>query len=178
MEEFNILATAQRAEEGRLLRALRRLGEFTHSGFRDVVIGRVKDIERFLEEIEVLRQRSPNEIAALSQIVPIERSFRFNLENIMDKLKEALLPYADVIDSKSFYVRVVRRGHKGELSSLEIEQALDAFMRAELEKRSQEVRIDFKDPDLIIVVETVADLAGVGLISRQMKEKYPFIRIK
>jgi hypothetical protein len=34
------------------------------------------------------------------------------------------------------------------------------------------------DPDHIIVVETVADWCGVGLITREMKERLPFIKVR
>jgi len=178
MVGFNIVATSQRGAEWRLLRLLRRFGDFTRSGFRDVVVGRVPNTERLLEELLLLFQKAPSEVSPLSQVVPIKDTFTFKVDEILDRLKSALVGYVEGLAGKRFYVRVMRRGHKGELSSLQIEQALDAFLKEELQKRGVEPKIDFKEPDIIIVVETIGDIAGVGLITKEMKEKYPFIKIK
>ena len=178
MVGFNVVATSQRGAEWRLLRLLRRFGNFTRSGFRDVVVGRVLSTERLLEELLLLSEKAPSEVSPLSQVVPIRDTFVFNLDEILDRLRSTLLGYVDDLAGKRFYVRVMRRGHKGELSSLQIEQALDAFLKEELPKKGVEPKIDFKDPDIIVVVETIGDIAGVGLITKEMKERYPFIKIK
>jgi len=48
----------------------------------------------------------------------------------------------------------------------------------ELEKAGKKVQITFEDPDSFIIVETAGNRAGVGLITRAMRERYPFIRVK
>jgi tRNA(Ser,Leu) C12 N-acetylase TAN1 len=48
----------------------------------------------------------------------------------------------------------------------------------ELERRGIEAHISFEDPDKFIIVETAGNRAGVGLITRDMRERYPFIRVK
>lgn len=178
MADFNVVATAQRGQEFRLLRLLRRFGDFTRSGFRDVVVGKVPSTERLLEELLLLHERTPSEVSSLSQVVPIKDTFIFKVDELLDGLKSALLGYIDELAGKRFYVRAIRRGHKGELSSLLIEQALDAFLKEELIKRGLKAEIDFKDPDVIVVVQTIGDIAGVGLITKEMKDRYPFIKIK
>jgi tRNA(Ser,Leu) C12 N-acetylase TAN1 len=55
---------------------------------------------------------------------------------------------------------------------------MDAFILNALKRIAKQTRIDFKNPDRIIVVETVKNRSGVGLITREMKEKYPLIKVK
>lgn len=74
--------------------------------------------------------------------------------------------------------RVKRRGHKGELSSLEIEKEMSAFIINALENAGKQAQVNFEDPDKFIIVETIGNRAGVGLITREMRERYPLIRVK
>jgi tRNA(Ser,Leu) C12 N-acetylase TAN1 len=38
-------------------------------------------------------------------------------------------------------------------------------------------RIDFEDPDVIIVVETVGQIAGLSLWTREQRRKYSLLRL-
>jgi tRNA(Ser,Leu) C12 N-acetylase TAN1 len=144
-----------------------------------VIIGRVEDVHGFLETIEIRRRERAGKLGPLSQIVPIEKSFDFDLADFKDRLKEALLPYARELENNSkFCVRVKRRGHKGELSSQDIEKEMAAFIIDALEKDGKQAQVRFEDPDKLIIVETIGNRAGVGLIPREMRERYPFIRVK
>jgi tRNA(Ser,Leu) C12 N-acetylase TAN1 len=178
MKEWNILATAAREQERYLLRFLNEYGEFKGSGFRDVVLGRVEEIDAFLGALENLREENPIKLNPLSQIVPLEKTFHFDLSDFKDKLKEILASYADRIENKKFYLRVKRRGHKGEISSLEVEKEVADFIMGSLEKAGTKAQVSFNDPDCILIVETIGNWAGVGFITKDMKEKYSFIRIK
>jgi len=126
----------------------------------------------------MMRQENPGRMRSLSQVVPLERTFHFNLPDFMDRLKETISPYAERIKDKKFYVRVKRRGHKGEISSQEVEKESAGFILETLEKAGKQAHVKFDDPDAIIVVETIADWAGLAFITRQMKEKYPLVKIK
>lgn len=176
--EWNILATANRRQERYLLRLLSKYGEFKGSGYRDVVVGRVEDVDTFLETLETLRQEKPEKMRSLSHIVPIERTFQFEISDFRDKLRKAILPYVELVENSRFYVRVERRGHKGEISSLEEEQEMDSFILEALKNTGKLAQVSFKDPDKIIIVETIENRAGIGLVTREMKEKYPFIKVK
>ncbi len=178
MMEWNILATAIRKQERYLLRLLSNYGEFRGSGYRDVVLGRVEDVNAFLEGLETLRREKPEKLRPLSQIVPLERTFQFDLSNFKEKLKEAISPYIEQVEDRKFYVRVKRRGHKGEISSLEVEKEMDAFILEAINRTGKQAQINFEDPDKIIIVETIENRAGVGIITREMKEKYPFVKVK
>lgn len=178
MMEWNILATAFRRQGRYLLRLLNKYGEFRGSGYRDVVIGRVEDVSAFLETLENLRRENPGKLSPLSQIVPLERTFQFDLSDFEDKLKEAISPYVEQVENSKFFVRVKRRGHKGEISSLDVEKEMDTFILETLTKAGKQAQINIEEANKIIIVETIENCAGVGLITREMKEKYPFIKVK
>jgi tRNA(Ser,Leu) C12 N-acetylase TAN1 len=55
---------------------------------------------------------------------------------------------------------------------------MSAFIIDALEKAGKKAQIKFEDPDELIIVETIGNRAGVGLITREMRERYPLIRIK
>jgi hypothetical protein len=62
MAEVNVLVTARKGRERTLLRFLNPFGEFKGSGFRDVILGRVKGAESFLDDLEKLRRESPRRL--------------------------------------------------------------------------------------------------------------------
>ncbi|MGZ3567201.1 MAG: THUMP domain-containing protein [Thermodesulfobacteriota bacterium] len=178
MQEWNILATAFWGRGKDALRLLTPHGEFKGSGFKDVLQGYVEDVHLFLDMLELMRQENPDRMTSLSQILALERTFTFNLPDFMDKLKETVLPYVEKVEGKKFYVRVKRRGHKGEMSSLEIEKEISSFIFEKLEEARKRAQVSFSDPDVIIMVETIANRAGVALVTREMREKYPLIKVK
>jgi hypothetical protein len=47
-----------------------------------------------------------------------------------------------------------------------------------LEKAGKQAHVRFDDPDVIIVVETIANWAGVTSITRELKGKYPLVKVK
>jgi tRNA(Ser,Leu) C12 N-acetylase TAN1 len=120
----------------------------------------------------VLKQQS------LGQIVPLERNFQFDVADFRDKAREAVLPYIDQSENSRFFVRVVRRGHKGEISGMETERELDGFILESLENKGKRATVNIEDCEKMIIIETVENRAGVGLITRETKGKYPFVRVK
>ena len=178
MEKWNILATARRRQERYVLRLLNNYGEFRGSGYRDVILGYVADVPAFLEALESVRREAPGKLRSLGQIVPLERNFQFDVSGFSDKAKEAVLPYIDQLENSRFFVRVVRRGHKGEISGMETEKELDRFILESLEKDGKQATVNIEEFEKMIIIETVEDRAGAGLITREMKGKYPFIKIR
>jgi tRNA(Ser,Leu) C12 N-acetylase TAN1 len=47
-----------------------------------------------------------------------------------------------------------------------------------LEKAGRKAQVGFNNPDCILVVETIRNWAGIGFITKEMKQKYSFIKIK
>ena len=178
MKDWNIILTSQMGQERRLLQEIADYGEFHPSGFREVVIGKVPDITEFLDILKRAWESQPFLAEFLSTAVPVQLVFPFTLENLLDRLKQEALLFLPEIAEKPFYVRVKRRGHKGEISSQEIEQALDRFLLDELATQGRGGRIDFQEPEVILMVELLHNQAGLTLITRDMKERYPFLKVK
>jgi tRNA(Ser,Leu) C12 N-acetylase TAN1 len=178
MKDWNVVITSHMWQEDRLLKELAGLGEFRPSGFAAVILGKVQEVGQFLEVLRVLWNKSPFLAEYLSSVVPIRIVFPFTVENIAERLREEVRALAPEIGDRAFYVRMKRRGHKGEFSSQEVEQALDRFLTEEFCSRGQECRVDFETADIIVAVETIHNQCGLGLITREMKERYPFIKVK
>ncbi len=177
--EWNVLATAFMRKERHLLRLLSAYGEFRGSGFRDVIVGKVENVETFLEALANTGREHPGRLRYLSQIVPIGKTFQFELSDFKEKVKDAIVAYMEQMENNCrYYIRIKRRGHKGELSSMEIEKELSAFLLDALAKVGKRAQVRFEDLDTFIVVETIGNRAGIGLITRTLRERYPFIRVK
>lgn len=178
LEDWNVLVTAAERQERALKRLLLPYGIFGESGFRGTLIGLVSDMQAFLENLKGISQADPQTLQALGQVVPIDRTFFFDAANFMERTKEAISPYLELIGDERIYVRVKRRGYKGKISSLESEKELDEWLLAQLEAAGKQAKIDFEAPDKIIVIEMIQNQCGVGLLTKEMKEKFTFIKIK
>jgi tRNA(Ser,Leu) C12 N-acetylase TAN1 len=177
MAPWNVLATARNHEHGRLARRLKRLGDFRWAAYLGVLIGRVEDHEAFFEQLRRGGEMKPGFLLPLARLVPIDRTFLFTADTLIPLLKAELLAYADHIGSGSFYVRIERRGHKGEIHSRQIEQELAHALIASLEQHGCTPHVDFHDPDVIIAIEIIGDECGVGIITKSLRERYPFVKV-
>ncbi len=174
MKPWNVLVTSLLRQERDVYRELRQAGDFRRTDFRDVFIGWTDDLEAFLGGVlasTFLRER-------IGKAVPIEQTFPFHAEDFVEKLAGALQAYLPRLANRRFHVRMERLGFKGRLNSLEIEQEMDRLLKERLVEAGKGGEIDFEDPDGILVVETIADWCGVSLVTREMKERYPFIRVR
>ncbi len=178
MWEFNTVATlASDGRYRRLLEELGRLGDFRRTEFLGVILGRVEDRQGFLEAVLAERTKRLTAFQDLGRIVPIDRTFVFTVEDFLDRLQLEILPYLDRLAGRRFHVRLERRGHKGEIISPEAERAIDAFILEKLARREETAQIDFAEPEVVVAVETVGDRGGLGLLTRDMFERFPFVRI-
>ena len=172
MPTWNVVATSQMNQERRLLAEVGDLGSFWPTGFREVIAGLVPDPAAFLELLRERWDARPFIQDVLSTVTPMQPCFPFTLENLLSRLEEHARPLAPEIGEKPFYVRVKRRGHKGELSSQEVEQALDRFLKEEIAALGLGPTIDFKNPEVIVAVEIIHNQAALGLITRELKARY------
>jgi tRNA(Ser,Leu) C12 N-acetylase TAN1 len=178
MKAWNLVITSYMGQEQRLLKELETLGEFHPSGFAAVIVGLVPEPGPFLDKLKDIWEKNPLYPEILSSVTPIREVFPFTVANLVPLLKEKALALGPEIGDQPFYVRMKRRGHKGELSSQEVEQALDQFLKEELISRGQKCYIDFDAAQVIVVVETIHNQCGLGLVTREMKDRYPFIRVE
>lgn len=173
-----MVLTSQVNQERRLLREVSDLGEFASTGFREVIVGRVTEVPEFLAALKRRWEDQPFMREILSSVVPVRVVFPFTLENLVPRLREHLKPLAREIGARPFYVRLKRRGHKGEIRSQEVEQALDRFLKEEIAALGLTPTVDFARPEVIVAVEIVHNQCGVGLLPRDLMDAYPFVRFK
>jgi len=177
-KSWNIIATSRKTWENKLIEELRELGDFRRSGFDCVILGSVDGMEAFLEALHVRWKESFFLQMILSSVVPILTVFYFTRETLLAELKEKVNPLIERMARGSFCVRMKRRGYKGELSSFEMERALGDYIYETLAAQRKVFRVDFSSPDYIIAIETVNNQCGLGIIEKELRERYPFVRIR
>ncbi len=162
LEGWNVLATAKEWRQRELRALLKPFGAFHWTRFLGVLVGQVPSPEALFKELQRKEAEHPGALDPLARLVPIERTFDFTIENFPERLKEAILPYTERIGSGSFYLRIERRGHAGEINSHEQEVRLGEVLYETLVARGKSPHVNFKDPDLIIVAEILDNVCGVG----------------
>jgi tRNA(Ser,Leu) C12 N-acetylase TAN1 len=173
---WNLVVTAQEGGGRSLRRALRPVVDLEWSAFHNVALAWVPDPTVSLEAVAALRAAQPRLDEWLGKVVPIEATFVVDVSRVLAQLEEIVTPWLSQLGGATFHVRIVRRGHKGALDSHATEQALGARIVDLMEARGETVRVGFRDPDVIIHVELIGDLAGVARIPRALRERYPFVR--
>lgn len=156
---------------------LSELGVFEETGFRGIIKGEVESLEKFLKELE---ERIKMSFLPVSRVIPIEEWFYFSPENFLEIVKERIKKYLERISvNETFCIRVERRGMKGIFSSKDLEREIGSYVYTLLKARDGvEHKVDLKDPDKMIVVETIGNIAGLALISKENRKLFPLIRVK
>ena len=178
MASWNVLATSLEGRRDALLIALRRLGKFRRGGYRNVIVGRVEDVSAFLVAVRDALASEPLLPTALAKVVPVETIVRFDPMNAADTFAAAAEPMLDRLAGGTFFVRLERRGMKGRLHTPTLERDLGDRVWKALEARGVAPRVAFRDPDAVLVVETVGDEAGLGVILRTMRTEFPFVKVR
>ena len=178
MRAWNLLATSLEGRRDALLIALRRLGEFRPGGYRNVVIGQVEVPIAFLDRVRDALATDLLLPTALARIIPVETTLRFEPADPLQALGPAAERFLDRLGGGAFFVRLERRGLKGRLHSPTLERDLaDRLWRA-LEARGHVPRVDFGDPEAVLMVETLGDEAGLGVVTRALRRDYPFVKVR
>ena len=173
-----MLATSVEGARPVLLHWLRRHGAFRGGGYRNVAIGRVAALPTFLDAVRDDLARAPGLAAALGRILPIERTLRLDPNDALASLEEAIVPLHPRLAGGSYFVRLERRGLRDALHSTDVERALGAALWRALEAAGHMPRVAFRDADAVIVIETLGDRAGIGIVDRKLRSAYPFVRIR
>lgn len=177
--DWNVIATvAQGPEhEKHLLLGLKRLGEFHATRFKDVCMGRVDDLPAFLEAVRQAQEADESWTHCLARIVPVECTFHFDAGDFTVRLKEAVAPMAARMAPGTFFVRVERRGLMGQVHSQEVEREVADQLFDLVKARGKTLQTNFQDPDWIVACETLGTEAGVALLDRELRQRYPFVQI-
>jgi len=170
---MEVVLTSHRYGEKELLKQLKDLGVFYRTSFKDVIRGSVENLETFLQELE------KKSIFTLSRVVPIEKSFSFSPRSIFEEFCEAVKPLLEQIrNGDSFSVIVERRGLKRAFSSQEIAKEVGTFISKVLEERDGiKPRVNLRDPDKAVIFETLDRWCGIGIISKEMREKHFYLKL-
>lgn len=175
MIDWNVIVTVRHDFE-RAIGLLRKLGKVERTGLFNVIVMRVRDVRILLDQIAQL-PADEGFFATISHVVPITRKVSFaTADDFERKARDLVLAWAPQLAGKSVHVRMRRRGHKGELHGLEIEQRIGRALLEELARRGTPGRFALDDPDAIIAIETIRDEAGFALWTRTDLERYPFLR--
>lgn len=175
--DWNVLVTACEGELRPVRRALTPLARLRASGFRNVLTGRVDDLTAFLNGVADLRERRILHEHQLGRVLPIERTFRVAPADFDAQLRTETAFLLPRIANRRFHVRVERRGHKGIIDTAASEQALGEHLYDQLKARGELAAVDFRDPDVVVVVELIGDVGGIGLITRELHQQFPFVKI-
>ena len=178
MREWNVIATSLEGRRPALLAALRRLGAFWPAPFRNVVLGFVEDRGAFADRLKELLEKDRRLGTSLSRALAVEKSLTLRPDDLVQRLQEAVAPLAERIDGRRFYVRFERRGLKGKINSPAVEREIGEFLIEQLQRRGFSPKVGFSDPDVIVLIETVGETAGIALVEREARAKYAFIRVK
>lgn len=176
MLDWNVLVTAADGRGKAALRALRPLGNFWPSEFADVLVGRVPDPEVFLGRLEKLLGSRPALAAAIRKAVPIDRTFDLSMADAPGHLEEVVKDYLDRVVNRRFRVQVARRGGPQPMDPGAMEDELEAVLRVEAARRGLPARVDRRDPDLTLVIETLGDVGGIGMVTRAGQARHGLVR--
>jgi tRNA(Ser,Leu) C12 N-acetylase TAN1 len=175
--EWNVIVTAREGHQRRLRRALFPLVRLRRCGFRNVLVGQVESTDALLGAMAERIALRPELQDWLGKVMPIERSFAMEVARFDEQLRAEAAPLVDRLAGRTYHVRVERRGHKGTINSHACERALGDFLFAELETRGAHPVVAFRDPDVVIAIEAVGNRAGIALVTRELRARYPFVRI-
>ena len=67
-------------------------------------------------------------------------------------------------------------GRKNKLGSAV--DMLNHFLLDELTARGQKCRVDFTAAEIIVVIEAIHTQCGLDLVTKEMKARFPFIKVK
>jgi tRNA(Ser,Leu) C12 N-acetylase TAN1 len=178
---WNIIVTSLPGSgcEYRLLHELRSMGKFHTTEFKDVCMGYVEDVTNFLEAIRQAEAEGSPWVKDLGRVIPVEKTFHFTPETLVEQLKAAVTPYVSRISGGTFHVRLERRGLIGQVISPEVERSFAEhfFSLSEKEgKEGHEMMASFKDANHIVAAETVGHECGVTLLTRDLRQRYSFVK--
>jgi tRNA(Ser,Leu) C12 N-acetylase TAN1 len=173
--EWNLVVTAHGGRRHDLIYALRPIVRLRRAGYSEVLSGWTDDLEACLAGIAA-RADAAFVAEVLARVVPVTRTFALAAD-LEAQLRTETAAFLDALVDRSFHVRVERRGHKRVVQSDRLERLLGTALVEALQARGHAPRVTFTDPDVIVAVELIGDTGGVGLVPRDLRARYPFVRL-
>ena len=177
--DWNVIVTVREHGFKKARDFLYGFGQVNKTEYFNVMVLRVEDVAQFLEEIKTAISINSVVLEYIAKVMPLTHTFRYqSAEEFEAKAQAIVADWVVGLSGKRFHVRMHRRGFKGRLSSQSEESILDTFILNKLEQLEKSpAKIDFDDPDYIIAVETLGQLAGLSLWSRDQLQRYPFLKM-
>lgn len=178
MRDWNVVVSIHERGMRQAFAVLREFGPVKKAPFFNILTMNVRNSEQMMEALRNRTLEDPLSLSFLSRLIPLTHTFSFQSpEDFEQKSKEVILSWVPALAGKAFHVRMHRRGFKGRLSSLDEEHLLDNTLLEALKEAAAPGRITFDNPDVIIAVETVAQRAGLSFWTRELLQRYPFVRL-
>lgn len=178
MNDWNVVVTTRERHYAQARAALAQLGRVDRTHYYGVLAMLVDDVPGFLSEVSALLERNETARQSLAHVCPVTETFSFHTpEEFEAQARAAVLRFAPQLGGKRFHVRMHRRGFRGRLQSMIEERSLDEALLASLRDAGRPGRVDFEDPDYIVMIETLDQRAGLALWSREDRARYPFIAV-
>jgi len=178
MLEWNAVVTVQEDGYQKARKLLERFGEVGRTEYFNLLVMRVTDHRQLMEQLLGQAVHDAKSVLPLARVIPVVQTFGFHTpEEFEEKARLAVCTWLPALQGKSFHLRMHRRGFKGELSGMEQEQLLDAYLLEALELAGSKGRITFDDPDAIIALETLGGRAGLSFWTRDDLKRYPLLHL-
>jgi len=179
MMDWNVVVTIQEHGYNQAREFLQKFGKVNKTEYFNVLVLQVDEVHTFLETMKSALTQYSSSLECVARIMPVTDVFKFQTPaEFEEKAKTIVSLWLTELAGKRFHVRMHRRGFKGQLSSQIEERFLDSVILKSLVQQSESAPIiDFDDPDYIIAVETVGQVAGFALWSREQLQQYPFLKI-
>lgn len=176
MHDWNVIVSTHADGYTRARHLLQRFGTVARTDYYNVLVMKVDEIQRLLEDLRLRVAEDPSILAAIARVMPAVRCFDFQSHDDFEaRAREAALAWVPDLAHKSFHVRLHRRGLKDQRPRPEEERFLDEALLEALERAGTPGRIRFEDPDAILTVETIDHRAGLALWTRDDLRRYPFL---
>jgi tRNA(Ser,Leu) C12 N-acetylase TAN1 len=174
--DWNVIVTLSEPTFRIARKLLARWGQLRPTEYHNVAVMSVRDTATFLQEFAAAVDEEPGILNAMSHVVPFEYVFTFdNVAEFEAKAREIALSYVPQLAGKSFHVRLRRRGLKGIISTPDEERFLDDVLLGALAATGSPGRIDFDNPDHVLLIETVGRSGGIALWTGGDLKRYPFL---
>jgi tRNA(Ser,Leu) C12 N-acetylase TAN1 len=177
VKDWNVIVTIYQQGFRRALRALEDIGPTERSPYHNVLVMKVDDPMSVLETVERLTDERPALYDAIARVAPAMRTFEFqSAASFKDNATSIMLEWLPGLTGRSFHVRLHRRGPGLDLRTPDGERFFDEAIIAATTAAKTPARISFADPDVVIVVDTIDDRAGLALWTRDDLARHRLLR--
>ncbi len=179
IDDWNVVITVHEGCFREALQFLEEFGEVSRTDYFNVLAMKTGEPYALLEQFQGLITVAPESLTFFARVIPVSHSFYFkSVQEFENNAKEVVASMVPRLAGKKFFVRIHRRGFKGRLVSTEEERFLDDFLLHLLEENGSPGYINFKEPDAIVVVETIGQYAGFALFTREELARFSLLKLR